>query len=72
MIRIIKKYPQAKLILIGQGNLKEYYEHMAEPYSTWYKQKLYYETTLRPMADSLKDKFIDEGEARVKYRRSEK
>ena len=45
---------------------------MAEPYSTWYKQKLYYETTLRPWADSLKDKFIEDGEARVKYRRSEK
>lgn len=32
MIRIIKKYPQAKLILIGQGNLKEYYEHIIEKY----------------------------------------
>ena len=32
MIRIIKKYPQAKLILIGQGNLKEYYEHITEKY----------------------------------------
>lgn len=70
--------------MLGQGALiedinkffhkyvKEYYEHMAEPYSTWYKQKLYYETTLRPCADSLKDKFIEKGEARVKYRRSEK
>ena len=70
--------------MLGQGALmedinkffhkyvKEYYEHMAEPYSTWYKQKLYYETTLRPWADSLKDKFIEDGEARVKYRRSEK
>ena len=70
--------------MLGQGALmedintffpkyvEEYYEHMAEPYSTWYKQKLYYETTLRPCADSLKDKFIEEREARVKYRRSEK
>lgn len=70
--------------MLGQGALmedintffpkyvEEYYEHMAEPYSTWYKQKLYYETTLRPCADSLKDKFIEEMEARVKYRRSEK
>lgn len=70
--------------MLGQGALmedinaffpkyvKEYYEHMAEPYNTWYKQKLYYETTLRPCADSLKDKFIEEGEARVKYRRGEK
>lgn len=41
-------------------------------YSTWYKQKLYYERTSRPWADSLKDKFIEEGEARVKYKRSEK
>ena len=70
--------------MLGQGALmedintffpkyvEEYYEHMAEPYSTWYKQKLYYETTLRPCADSLKDKFIKDGEARVKYRRGEK
>ena len=70
--------------MLGQGALmedintffpkyvEEYYKHMAEPYSTWYKQKLYYETTLRPCADSLKDKFIEEREARVKYRRSKK
>ena len=32
MIRIIKKYPQIKLLLIGQGNLKEYYEHIIEKY----------------------------------------
>ena len=32
MIRIIRKYPQAKLILIGQGNLKEYYDHIIEKY----------------------------------------
>ena len=68
--------------MLGQGALmedinsffpkyvEEYYRHMAEPYSTWYKQKLYYETTLYPSADSLKDKFIEEGEARVRYRRS--
>ena len=70
--------------MLGQGALmedisaffpkyvEEYYENMAEPYSTWYKQKLYYERTSRPWADSLKDKFIEEGEARVKYKRSEK
>lgn len=70
--------------MIGQGALmedinaffpkyvEEYYKHMAEPYSTWYKERLYYQTTLRPHADSLKDKFIEVGEAKVRYRRSEK
>lgn len=70
--------------MLGQGALmedisaffpkyvEEYYENMAEPYSTWYKQKLYYQRTSRPWADSLKDKFIEEEEARVRYRRSEK
>ena len=53
--------------------VEEYYNHMTEPYSTWYKERLYYQTTLYGgRADSLKDKFIEEGEARVKYRRSEK
>ena len=32
MIRIINKYPQVKLILIGQGKLEEYYEHIIEKY----------------------------------------
>ena len=32
MIRIIKKYNQTKLLLIGQGKLKEYYEHIIEKY----------------------------------------
>lgn len=32
MIRVIKKYPQAQLLLIGQGKLKEYYEHIIEKY----------------------------------------
>ena len=52
--------------------LEEYYKHMTEPYSTWYKQRLYYQTTLRSGADSLKDKFIEEKEARVRYRRNKK
>lgn len=70
--------------MLGQGALmedinaffpkyvEEYYENMAEPYSTWYKQKLYYESTLRPWADSLKDKFIEEQEAKVRYERSKR
>lgn len=32
MIRIIKRYPQAKLLLVGQGKLKEYYEHIIEKF----------------------------------------
>lgn len=32
MIRIIKKYPQVKLMLIGQGKLKDYYEHIIDKY----------------------------------------
>ena len=32
MIRIIKKYPESKLLLIGKGKLKEYYEHIIEKY----------------------------------------
>ncbi len=32
MIRIIKKYPKAQLLLLGQGKLKEYYEHIIEKY----------------------------------------
>ena len=32
MIRIIEKYPQAQLILIGKGKLKEYYEHIIVKY----------------------------------------
>ena len=71
--------------MLGQGALMEdinaffpkyvdeYYERMAEPYSTWYKQRLYYQTTLQGgRADSLQDKFIEEKEAKVRYRRSEK
>ncbi len=70
--------------MLGQGALmedinaflpkyvKEYYEHMAEPYDTLYKDRLYYQKTLYNEADSLKDKFIEEEEARVRYRRSEK
>lgn len=70
--------------MLGQGALmedinaflpkyvKEYYEHMAEPYNTLYKDRLYYQKTLYNEADSLKDKFIEEEEARVRYRRSEK
>lgn len=70
--------------MLGQGALmedinaflpkyvKEYYEHMAEPYDTLYKDRLYYQKTLYNGADSLKDKFIEEEEARVRYRRSEK
>lgn len=32
MIRIIRKYPQSQLLMIGQGKLKEYYEHIIEKY----------------------------------------
>ena len=71
--------------MLGQGALmedidvffpkyvQEYYGHMAEPYSTWYKKRLYYQTTLYGgRADSLKDKFIEESEEKVRYRRNGK
>lgn len=32
MIRIIKKYPHVKLLIIGNGKLKEYYEHIIYKY----------------------------------------
>lgn len=43
---------------------------MSEPYNTFYKDRLYYQRTLYNEADSLKDNFIKEEEARVRYRRS--
>lgn len=49
--------------------VKEYEEKMAEPFSTWYKQHLYYDRTVRYLADSTKEKFIDEYEEKVRYRR---
>ena len=49
--------------------VKEYEEKMAEPFSTWYKQHLYYDRTVRYLADSSKEKFIDEYEEKVRYRR---
>ncbi len=32
MIRIIEDFPQTKLLMIGQGKFKEYYEHVIEKY----------------------------------------
>lgn len=70
--------------MLGQGALmeeinelfqiyvKDYEEKMAEPFSTWYKKHLYYDRTVRYLSDSTCDKFIEEEEARVRYRRSEK
>lgn len=70
--------------MLGQGALmeeinelfqiyvKDYEEKMAEPFSTWYKQNLYYERTVRYFADSIHEKFIEEYETKVRYRRSEK
>lgn len=70
--------------MLGQGALmedinaffpiyvKEYYENMSEPYNTFYKDRLYYQRTLYNEADSLKDNFIKEEEARVRYRRGKK
>ena len=67
--------------MLGQGALmedinkffpiyvKEYEEKMAVPFSTWYKQHLYYDRTVRYLADSSKEKFIDEYEEKVRYRR---
>ncbi len=68
--------------MIGQGALmedinkflplyiKEYEEKMAEPFNTWYKERLYYLKVLPDgFADTTKDKFIQDAEARVKYRR---
>ena len=71
--------------MLGQGALmediiaflpkyiEEYEKNMSEPYNTWYKERLYYLPTLYGgRADSLKDKFIEETEAKVKYKRNRK